>query len=552
MESSSLREKRTFDAQARDAANVNADTLRALLHHNRDTEFGRRHGFASLRTVADFQRALPVSTYEPFRPYMERIARGERNVLTADKVEYLGVTSGTTGQRKLLPVTRHHMSHMQRSRVIGQAVVAEKVPASRQASRGMLLMNAVLRERSQGGLPTGALTAISVHAMSRLLPLVTTSPREAFLLRAHADALYLHLLFGLRQREVGSLQAPFASGLLDMVHLLERRGADLVEDIGRGVLRPELELEPAQRRQLQARLRPDPERARELTQVLQQGPHGLVRRLWPRLSYVSSIVGGGFSLYIRQLAPYLEGLPLYPASYVSTEGILGVSLELERPVYCLMSGAAFFEFIPEQELDAETPRTLLPEQLVEGESYELVLTTRAGLYRYRLGDVVRMVGRYHQAPLLEFLYRRGSLLNLMGEKTSEQAASQALQEALATQGLLPGDYSAVEETDALPGRYAFFVELQGAVGPQVDTARLSQALEAALCRTNPFYELIRRSERLGAATLHPVTPGTFQALRNVLIQRGGAPSQVKVPRVVRDAEMRELLRTRRLQGPPPG
>jgi hypothetical protein len=377
---------------------------------------------------------------------------------------------------------------------------------------------------------------------------MSSSPRDAFHLRAHADALYLHLLFGLRERELGFLQAPFASGLLDMVHLLERRGSALVEDIGRGVLRPELELEPAQRRHLQSRLRPDPERARELTQVLQQGPNGLVRRLWPQLSYVTTIVGGGFSLYTKQLAPYLEGLPLYPSTYISTEATLGVSLQLEQPLYCLLPGAAFFEFIPEQELDAEAPQTLLPEQLVEGGAYELVLTTQAGLYRYRLGDVVRVVGRHHQSPLMEFLYRRGALLNLMGEKTSEQAARVALEEALATQGLRPSDYSAVEETDTLPGRYAFFVELQGNVGPHVDTAKLSQALEAALCRANPFYDLIRRSERLGPATLHLVEAGTFQALRNVLIQRGGAPTQVKVPRVVRDAEMRSLLRARRLEG----
>jgi hypothetical protein len=274
--------------------------------------------------------------------------------------------------------------------------------------------------------------------------------------------------------------------------------------------------------------------------------------LWPRLAYVSTITGAGFSLYTRQLAPYLEGIPLYPSSYVSTEGTLGVALQLEREIYCLLLGAAFFEFIPEEELDAEAPRTLLPEQLVEGESYELVLTTRAGLCRYRMGDVVRVVGRHHQAPLMEFLYRRGSLLNLMGEKTSEHAARQAVEQALAAEGLQPGDYSALEETDTLPGRYAFFVELQGGAAFQGEAAKLDRALEDALCRANPFYEAIRRSERLGPATLHLVGPGTFQALRDVLVRRGGSPTQVKVPRVVRDAELQGVLRTRRIGGPGPG
>jgi hypothetical protein len=542
------RGKQRFTEQARHAAHVNVDTLRAILHHNRDTDFGRRHGFASLRTVEDYQRALPVSTYEPFRPYMERIARGEQKVLTADRVEYLGVTSGTTGQRKLLPVTRAHLGHMQRAGMLGRAVVTEKLPSPRRPARGMILMNAVLRERSEGGLLTGALTAIATHSMGRSASLAITSPPEAFRLRTHADALYLHLLFGLRERELGSLMAPFASGLLDMVHLLERRGQDLVDDLARGVVRPELDLEPEQRRHLQSLLRPEPERAREVSQALQQGPHGLLRRLWPGLAYASSITGASFSLYTRQLVPYLEGVPLYPSSYVSTESTLGVALEFERAVYCLLVGAAFFEFIPERELDAESPPTLLPEQLVEGEAYELVVTTQAGLYRYRMGDVVRIVGRYHQAPLMEFLYLRGSLLNLMGEKTSEHAARLALEEALATEGLLPADYSVVEETEALPGRYAFFVELQEAAQPRGEPEQLSRALEEALCRTNPFYQVIRRSERLGPAQLHRVEAGTFQALRDVLVRRGGSPTQVKVPRVVRDAELQELLRQRRVTG----
>jgi hypothetical protein len=539
---------RTFTEQTRHAGRVNADTLRTILHHNRDTEVGRRYGFATLRTLEDYQRALPLITYEPMRPAMERVARGERNVLTADPLEYLGVTSGTTGQRKLLPMTGSYLRGMQQAGLIGQAAVAEKVPAARRPARGMLLLNAVLHERSEGGLLTDGFSAIATHRLGRTAALLFTSPLDVYRMRAHTEALYLHLLFGLRERELGSLLVPFASGLLDMVHVLERRGSDLVEDLARGVVRPELGLEPDQRRRIQAQLRPDPERARELALLLQRGPQGLLRRLWPGLAFVSSITGASFSLYTRQLAPYLEGVPLSPSIYGSTESVLGVPLELEQAVYCLMVGRAFFEFIPEQELDAESPRTLLPEQLLEGESYELVLTTQAGLYRYRLGDVVRIVGRHHQAPLMEFLYRRGSLLNLMGEKTSEHAARRSLEEALATEGLSPADYSVVEDMEELPGRYAFFVEFQDSGGHAKEPARLSRALEEALCRNHSCYAAIRCDERLSAAVLHRVEAGTFQAMREVLVRRGGSPLQVKVPRVVRDAELEGLLSQRRVTG----
>ncbi|ATB31024.1 GH3 auxin-responsive promoter family protein [Melittangium boletus] len=539
------RARQRFEAQVRDAARVNADTLRAILQHNRQTAFGRAHGFASLRTVADYQRALPVREYADFRPEVERIARGERNVLCADEVEYLGLTSGTTGQAKRHPVTGRQLRLMQRATMIGFAVVREFVPAARSPAQGMLLMNAQLRERSEGGVLTGNLSSISLHASARRgMPRIVTSPQAVFQLRKHADALYLHLLFGLRERGLGFVQAPFVSGLLDLMHLLERRGPELVEDLGRGVIRAELELEPDQRRDLEAVWRPAPARARELAQALEGGARGLARRVWPELAFATSIIGASFSLYTQQLAPFLEGVPLYPSTYISTEATLGVAPGL-APHYVPMPGAAFLEFIPEAHLDANPPPVLLPEQLVEGEAYELVLTTWAGMYRYRLGDVVRVVGRHGGAPLLEVLYRRGTLLNLMGEKTSEQATHHALREVMDAQGLHLSDYTVVEDTQTLPGRYAFFVELQPRDGVRVEPRELGPSLDASLRRANPVYALIRGSERLGSAALHPVTPGTFQALREVLVRRGASPTQVKVPRAVRDPELVALLRGHR-------
>jgi len=79
----------------------------------------------------------------------------------------------------------------------------------------------------------------------------------------------------------------------------------------------------------------------------------------------------------------------------------------------------------------------------------------------------------------------------------------------------------------------------------VEPQWLGRALDASLRRANPVYALIRGSERLGPATLHPVRPGTFQALRDVLVRRGASPTQVKVPRAVRDPELVALLRSHR-------
>ena len=271
---------------------------------------------------------------------------------------------------------------------------------------------------------------------------------------------------------------------------------------------------------------------------------GVVRRLWPGVAYASAITGGSFGLYRPQFASAFEGIPIYPSSYSSAECAVGLALDFGHAHYCLIPGSAFFEFIPEQEMDAPAPRTLLPEELVEGERYEVVVTTEVGLCRYRMEDVVQIVGRHQQAPVMEFLYRRGALLNMVGEKTSEHAARHALDEALASVGLRAVDYTTVEDNEALPGRYIFFVELREPLAG-MESPSLSRALEESLYRANPYYQVMRSFGRLGPAILHPVQAGTFQALREVLVRRGASPAQAKVPRVVRDQELQRLLQARR-------
>ena len=74
--------------------------------------------------------------------------------------------------------------------------------------------------------------------------------------------------------------------------------------------------------------------------------------------------------------------------------------------------------------------TLLANELAVGTDYELVVTNLGGLCRFRIGDVVRVVGFHERAPLVQFRYRIGQLLNLRGEKLSEPQFERALQKAL--------------------------------------------------------------------------------------------------------------------------
>ncbi len=154
---------------------------------------------------------------------------------------------------------------------------------------------------------------------------------------------------------------------------------------------------------------------------------------------------------------------------------------------------------------------------------------------------MRVVGRYGQAPILEFRYRKGQLLNLVGEKTSEAALTFALQAATLALEEVVLDFSVVEDLDGSLGRYKVFLEGRHPKGLRKGSGNLRDALESALCDANPRYRAGLEAKRLGPLKLVFVRQGTFQAIRRELIDRGASQNQVKISRLVRDAKLLAIL-----------
>ncbi len=96
---------RSFCRALERPAQSQAELLRAYLRTNQDTHFGRKHGFAALRSVRDYQQQVPLSTYDDYEPYIELIARGESAVLTRERVKLFEPSSGSTAAAKWIPYT---------------------------------------------------------------------------------------------------------------------------------------------------------------------------------------------------------------------------------------------------------------------------------------------------------------------------------------------------------------------------------------------------------------------------------------------------------------
>ncbi|MBN3315921.1 GHDC protein, partial [Atractosteus spatula] len=490
------RQRRRLESDTRAVQRVQEETLLGRLRKNAETSYGRLHGFGSIQDGEVFRERHPLTGYEDYRELVERVAGGEAGVLTAERPSVLALTSGTSGSSSMLLSTRDTSTEFF---LQGVAVCLDAMhsayPVTQSLQRTAKFFYNPTWHQSEAGIPIGPNS--STPRSSRQLLSLYTTPAPAFEVPTEPEALYLHLLFAVKDPSLGTLESNFACTIYYAFCALQERWRELAEDVELGRVRPELAVPQEVRRDLDSRLRPDPARAAQLRAQCETGFQGIARRLWPRLNLVLTVDSGSNHVYGELLRRhYCQGVPFYSPFYAATEGLIGVNLwpERERRQYLLCPRSMFCEFIPEESLEERQPGTLLLHQVQEGQQYELVVTNAAGLYSllfsieylmfwifilnlksffffaavYRLGDVVRVVGFHNQCPVVEFQYRRGQMLSVRGEKVSEELFYGALQRAVS---LWPGaeliDYCCAESgilghfSGGSDPHYQVFLELRG-------------------------------------------------------------------------------------------
>ena len=171
--------------------------------------------------------------------------------------------------------------------------------------------------------------------------------------------------------------------MLELLRYIEKHWPKLAEDIERG----------------NAHIVPDPKRADAVREIME--PHHIgtriVRLLWPKLQCIMVNDVDRLSASFELLRTYCGSNVHFVFTGIGTpEGTFSTALNLDDPQTVLIPDSVFYEFKPKEANSYQTLLTL--DQLEIGRSYELVVTTLAGLYRYKTYKHFMVVGRYHDTP----------------------------------------------------------------------------------------------------------------------------------------------------------
>ncbi len=533
---------RRYERAARDVSGTQAALLAEILGRSTDTVFGREHGFDRIRGYDEFCRAVPLRDYEGHRPYVDRHAAGEADVLFPGKPMMYTRSSGTTAESKLIPITAYNFERAIRNRGKLWLYGLMRAYPGIYRGRSYSVVSPAEEGRTADGTPFGSLSGVMRQNIPGFMHLTHAAPWETTLIADYESRTYCQLRFGVPS-DVTVVLTGNPATVLNFVSRADAWKERLIRDIHDGTLDPGLDIEPDRRALLESRFEPAPGRARELSLAAERAG-GTLRPAdyWPRLGLVHTWTQGNCALMLPKIRPWLrEGTPILDFGYIASEVMATDLVDPATQGSLLQVEHAFYEFGPFEDGDPSDPhrRLRLAHELEVGRRYFVYVTTLSGLYRYDMNDVVEVVDRFHDAPVIRFLFKGKGITNLQGEKLSEQQLIEAVGLG-ATRAGLEHDFF-VGFADAGRGGYSLYIELTGAATRE-DRGRLAAAVDRALGEVNVEYQAKRASDRLKPLEVVPLRRDSFAEYRKLRLAEGAHEGQLKWLHLSATAVTRERMR----------
>ncbi|KAI3901252.1 hypothetical protein MKW92_040972 [Papaver armeniacum] len=545
-----------FDALTKDVGRVQRETLGRILEENSEAEYLRQCGLDGRTNPESFKNCVPLVNHKDLESYIQKIADGNAGpVLTGKPITAISLSSGTTqGKPKFVPFNNELVKNTMQIYRTSFAFRNREFPTGK--GRALQFIYSSKQFKTKGGLSASTATTNIYRSTEfkntmKALQSQCCSPDEVIFAPDFHQSLYCHLLCGLIYRdEVQLVSSTFAHSIVHAFRKFEEVWEDLCSDIRDGVL-SERVTNPSVRAAMSRILKPNPELADLLYETCKNlsNWYGLIPELFPNAKYIYGIMTGSMLPYLKKLRHYAGKLPLCSADYGSSEGWIAAnvnpSLPPESATFAVLPDIGYFEFIPlsgdmqNAGLDSTTATfdydEAEPVGLAEvkvGEEYEIIVTNFAGLYRYRLGDVVKVTGFYNSTPELQFICRRSLLLTINIDKNTEkdlQIAVETASQRLMEEKLELIDYSSHADMTTDPGHYVIFWELSGEADDEV-MSECCNILDQSF--VDAGYIGSRKVKAIGDLELRILKRGTFHKILDHYLGLGAAVSQFKTPRFV--------------------
>ena len=471
--------------------NVQNELLQKLVYEARNTEWGKKHDFKNIKNYNDYINKVPLQNYESLQTLILRIKQGEQNVLWHSEIKWFAKSSGTTtGKSKFIPVSKesledchykggkdllaiYHNNHPETKLIVGKTLVVG----------GSSKLNPFSETSYYGDLSAIIMKNFPFWVEQRRVPEMEIALMENW------DEKIEKMANSTSKEDVSNISGVPSWTLLLLNRILEINKTDSLFDI------------------------------------------------WPNLElYMHG--GVNFSPYQKQFERIIPSSKMnYYESYNASEGYFGIQdQQKSNEMLLMLDYGIFYEFIPFENTNEEQPTTVALENVELNKIYEMVITTNAGLWRYRLGDTIEFTCL--NPFRIKIIGRTKQFINAFGEELMVDNAEKAITEACDKTQAIIKDYTVapffLEGNNA--GKHQWLIEFEK---KPADVALFGYFLDEALKKLNSDYEAKRFSNMiLAEPEILILEKNTFY---NWLKSKNKLGGQHKVPRLSNNRKLLEEI-----------
>ena len=458
---------------------VQQKQLSRLIDVSKQTEWGKKYDYKSIRNYETFQERIPIQQYDDVKPYVERMLQGEQGLIWPTPVKWFAKSSGTTNDKsKYLPVSKEILWRCHyKGGFDAVALYLGNNPSSNFFGRkGLILGGSHKPVALNQHAHCGDLSAVLLQQLNPLVNLVRVPPKRIILMDEWESKIKA-IVENTWNKDLNSISGVPSWMLVLIKALLERTGKE------------------------------------SLTEV------------WPNLE-VFFHGGISFSPYRAQYKALIPSDKMhYVETYNASEGFFGIQSDLNDPSMLLtLDYGIFYEFIPMSEIEREQPTVLPLEAVATGVNYAMVITTCGGLWRYLIGDTIRFTSTNPYKFIITG--RTKHFINAFGEELMVDNADKGMARACELTGAKVKEYTAgpLFMLNAAQGKHQWFIEFEKMPSSLSEFARI---LDSTLQQLNSDYEAKRyRGMSLLPPEIIPAREGVFYEW---LKEKGKLGGQHKIP-----------------------
>lgn len=463
---------------------VQNETFWDLIDHAKRTKFGQTYKFKEIKKYEDFAERVPVFGYEELQPFFEKVMKGEKNVLWPSDIQWFSKSSGTTSSRsKFIPVSQEALEdcHFKGGKDMISLYVNNypdsRLFAGKSLSIGGSLSRNPLDPESE--IQVGDISAVIMQNLPLWVQFARTPSLEVALMEEWESKIERMAL------EVMDEDVVSISGVPTWTIVLLQKILDY-------------------------------KKAKNILEV------------WPNLEvfFHGAVAFGPYRNLFHELIPSPK--MRYMETYNASEGFFGIQDQKDSDELLLMLDyGIFYEFIPMEEWDKESPEVIPLSEVVKGKNYAILITTNAGLWRYKIGDTVKFTNT--KPYRFKISGRTKHFINAFGEEVIVENAEKAIEAASEATDASITNFTAAPVyfgDSKSKGAHEWVIEFKKL--PK-DKTKFTEVLDATLRKINSDYDAKRyKNLALSPPKVHLVEVGVFEKW---LKKKGKLGGQNKVPRL---------------------